>query len=175
MVYTCAKRPGRCEGAPNMKVENAERAVVESYLAVVGSWPEVERIEIADSADTVAALVEIEAALRDTTSELMSDAADSSAIVRRLDALKKRRAALQEDPGTVRVEFRATGLNMREAWLASSELARRTMLADAFSSIALRSTETKGHTGYHPERISVEWSRPDSLVDRERLVREYTA
>ena len=155
-VYACARRAGRCAG-PNMKVENADRAVSEAFLAIAGSWPEVEEVEEVTAPATVAALADTEAAIREALAELQSDGVDGSAILRRVDTLKVRRAELQAIPSAVTTRIVPTGRTVAEAWAISSDETRRRMLAVALDHVTLTQTETKGRTGYHPERIRFLW------------------
>ncbi|MFD3443913.1 recombinase family protein [Microbacteriaceae bacterium 4G12] len=156
-VYTCARRAGRCIG-PNIKAENAERAVAEAFLGVAGAWPEVEEVERVTAPDTVAALTDLEVLIRQTSAELAEDGADGAAILRRVTELKARRAELQAVPSSITVETVPTGRTLAEAWQASTVEQRRHMLLLALDHVILRPTATKGHTGYHPERITVVWN-----------------
>ena len=156
-VYTCAIRAGRCSG-PNMKVENAERAVSEAYLAVAGSWPEVEEVEEVTAPATVAALADVEAAIREALAELQSDGVDGPAILQRVETLKARRSELQATPSAVTTRIVPTGRTISEAWENSDDDARRRMLALALDHVTLTPTATKGRTGYHPERIKLGWN-----------------
>jgi DNA invertase Pin-like site-specific DNA recombinase len=156
-VYTCAIRAGRCSG-PNMKVENAERAVRERFLAIAGAWPEVKQIEEVTAPATIAALADTESAIREALAELQSDGVDGAAILGRVDALKARRAELQAIPSAITVRTIPTGRTIAEAWETATDESRRRILSYALDHVTLAPTETKGRTGYHPERIRIIWN-----------------
>ncbi len=156
-VYACQRRAGRCSG-PNIKAENAERAVTEAFLAVAGSWDEVEHVEKITAPKTKQGLADVAAAIREATSELAADGADGPAILRRVDLLKARRAELQSIPSATTTSIVATGRTVAEAWAGSNDDARRQMLLTALDHVTLSATASKGHTGYHPERVSIVWN-----------------
>ena len=151
-IYSCARRAGVCLG-PNMNADNADRAVTELFLGIAGAWPEVEEVEEVTAPDTIAALVDIEAAMREAQAELGDDYADGMAILRRVELLKARRAELRAIPSSVVVRTVKTGRTIAEAWADSETDARRRMLLWALDHVTLLATESKGHTGYHPERL----------------------
>jgi site-specific DNA recombinase len=163
-VYSCARRAGICSG-PNMKAENAERAVEERFLAIAGGWPELEEIEEVSAPDTVAALADVEAAIREASAELIRDDVDGPAILRRINALKARRAELEATPSSISVRVVPTGRTIAEAFAAEDVDGRRRMLLRAIEHAELAPTETKGHTGYHPERITIRWRDADEDYD----------
>ncbi|MFD1714160.1 recombinase family protein [Amnibacterium flavum] len=158
IVYTCGRKSGRCPG-PNMTVENADRAITEEYLSVVGHYPEVREVEETTSPESASALREIETALRETLAELASDSADEPAILRRVAILKGRRTDLRAAPVERSIRLIETGLTHSEAWELASMTERQGMLARAISHVTLTVTDTKGHTGYHPERLRIHWER----------------
>ena len=160
-VYTCARRAGRCTG-PNMKAENAERAVVDRFLGVAGSWPEVARVETASAPEAAAALAEVETAIREASAELAADGADGVAIVARVESLKVRRAELQAVPSAVSVELVPTGRTLAEAWEVLGNDERRTLLGYALDHVSLSLTDVPGRTGYHPERLGFHWNDPEA-------------
>jgi site-specific DNA recombinase len=155
-VYCCQRKAGICPG-PNMKAENAERAVAEKFLAVAGAWPEVEEVEEVTLPETVAELREIEADIRNAIATLADDGVDGAAVLRHVDLLKARRGDLQALPSAVTVRAVPTGRSIAEAWEAADVDARRLLLGAAMDHVRLRSTDSKGHTGYHPERVDVVW------------------
>jgi site-specific DNA recombinase len=156
VVYTCMRRPGLCVG-PNIKAENAERAVTETFLGLVGALPETREVEVVTAPDTIAALADVEAAIRETTGELIADGADGQEILRRLTVLKALRLEHQSVPSSITVVTEKTGRTIAEAWAASTVEERRSQLLRRLDHVTLAPTETKGHTGYHPERITIEW------------------
>jgi site-specific DNA recombinase len=155
-VYTCVRRAGRCAG-PNVKVENADRYVTETFLGLVGDLPETKDVEEVTSPDTIAALADVEVAIRETSGELVADGADVQDIVRRLTVLKALRQELQATPSSVTVKTVKTGRTIREAWADASDDERRAQLLRHLDHVTLSITETKGHTGFHPERFKIQW------------------
>lgn len=151
-VYSCARRAGVCTG-PNMSADSAERAVTERFLGMAGGWPEVEEVEEVTAPDTVAALADVEASMREAQAELGDDYVDGLAILRRVELLKARRAELRALPSSVSVRTVQTGRTIAEAWEVSEVDDRRRMLLWGLDHVTLLPTESKGHTGYHPERL----------------------
>jgi site-specific DNA recombinase len=156
IVYSCIRRAGRCVG-PNIKAENAERAVTERFLGLVGSEPDTRDVEVVTAPDTIAALADVEAAIRETTGELVADGADGQEILRRLAVLKAIRLEHQSIRSSVTLITERTGRTIAEAWAASTVDERRAQLLRKIDHVTLAPTASKGHTGYHPERISIEW------------------
>jgi site-specific DNA recombinase len=156
LAYACSKRAGRCPG-PGMKIENADRAVSEAFLAMIGDNPEFEEVEEITSPDTVSALADVEAGIRQATAALALDGADETALLRELRGLKERRTELQTLPSALTVKLVPTGRTIAEAWEASNDDQKRRLLEHALDHVALASTATKGHTGYHPERLTYHW------------------
>jgi site-specific DNA recombinase len=156
IVYSCIRRAGRCLG-PNIKAENAERAVTERFLGIVGGSPETRDVEVVTAPDTIAALADVEAAIREATGELVADGADDQAILRRITALKALRLEHQSVPSSITIITELTGRTISEAWAASTVEERRAQLLRKIDHVTLAPTASKGHTGYHPERITIEW------------------
>lgn len=155
-VYCCARKAGVCPG-PNMKAENAERVVTEAFLATAGKWPEVDVVEEVTAPETVAELRDVAAEIKEAAGTLAEDGVDGAAVLRRIDTLKARRAALQAVPSVVTKRVVRTGRTVAQAWADSDDDGRRKLLDVALHHVELDVTDTKGHTGYHPERIILRW------------------
>jgi len=155
-VYCCTRKAGRCSG-PNMKAENAERAVTEAFLAAAGAWPEVEVIEEVTAPKTVAELRDVAAEIRDTAATIAEDGVDVAEVLRRVELLKTRRATLQAIPNAVTQRVVRTGRTVAQAWAESDDDTRRNLLDVALHQVELAVTDSKGRTGYHPERIILRW------------------
>jgi site-specific DNA recombinase len=141
--------------SPAVNAENLESYVTARFLAVHGDSPEVERIQSTADTSTATALADVEAALRDATAALLSDDADSAALVRRLDALKSRRAQLRNTPGEVSTELVYTGRTVADSWNAGTVDHRRTLLTQALDHLTVSAATRR--SGFDPSRVSLLW------------------
>lgn len=155
-VYSCRRAPGRCSG-PNMKAELAERAVSEAFLSAVGGTHELRRIQSVAEPSDAAELASIELELREALAELREDGADGPLLLARIESLKARRLELHATPQELQESLVPTGRTLSEAWLSSNDDEKRNLLLSALDHVTLTRTPTKGHTGYHPERIRMHW------------------
>jgi site-specific DNA recombinase len=164
-VTTSSGRPVyRCAGSWNgdrghsvlVDAATLEAHVAERFLDAIGDDPEVDLVEDVSDPGTAEALAEVEAALREATAALMEDSADSLALVRRLDALKARRAQLRAMPATSASRIVYTGRTVAESWAATTDDDhRRRMLLQALDSVTVGKAPRRGH--FSPERISINW------------------
>jgi DNA invertase Pin-like site-specific DNA recombinase len=142
--------------SPLVDAENLEAFVSGRFLAMRGNDPELDLVEDVTEPGTVEALAEVEAALRETTAALMEDTADSVALVRRLDALKDRRAQLRALPATTTTRLVPTGRTLAEAWDAETDIARRreTLLVGLDSVTVAKAARKQG---FDAGRVTFNW------------------
>ncbi len=154
-IYTCpASWNGvECDG-PKINAENLERYVVDTWLATWSTFPEYElRVRVGDP-EALAELAEVEAALRETSAQLLDDSADTVALVAQLGALKARRVELRDQP-TTRVEtWEPTGRTRGEAWHAADTTdERRKVLLGGLDHLTV-SRGVQGRRGVDPSRVT---------------------
>ncbi|AWY06686.1 integrase [Microbacterium phage Zeta1847] len=156
--------------APRILAEPLEAHVADAYLAVAGAWPELEEVRVVSNPETDAELADIETALAEATTALLSDGADDVAILARIGALKARRRELADRPASAHVELRPTGRTMAEAWHAADpETAdglrkRRDLVLAALDHVELRPGAHKTHPGPIEERVRLHWHPPLELA-----------
>jgi site-specific DNA recombinase len=156
-VYRCAMAwNGDTSHSVLIDAETLEGYVADRFLAATGDDPEVDIVEEIVEGGTLEALAEVEAALREATAALMEDSADSIALVRRLDALKARRAQLRATPSSVSTRIVPTGRTLAEAWHSTADVdLRRRMLLQSLDSVLIRRARSRGK--FHAERVAINW------------------
>jgi site-specific DNA recombinase len=156
-VYRCAMAwNGDTSHSVLIDAETLEGYVADRFLAATGDDPEVDIVEEIVEGGTLEALAEVEAALREATAALMEDSADSVALVRRLDALKSRRAQLRATPSSVSTRIVPTGRTLAEAWHSTDDVdLRRRMLLQSLDSVLIRRARSRGK--FHAERVAINW------------------
>lgn len=146
---------------PGVQVDavKLEDFVVARYLGIVGAAPEVERTELVLDAPGAEALAEVEAALRELSTQLLSDDADEPVLLRRMGALKRRRTELRALKPSVEVVETKTGRTLSDAWHASLTTADRlALLSDAIEHVEVRPTSgPRGRGPLDPERVTIRW------------------
>lgn len=159
-VYACpdSRNAGPCP-SPRIDAENLEAYIAGVFLSHSGRAPETRDAPAVADAGTSDALVEIEAALAETTGALASDDANVPALLSRLEALKARRAELRALPTTVATLDRVpTGRTIAEAWDADDDLAtRRKLLLEVLDHITVSSRVRRGPK-LDPERVRIRWT-----------------
>ncbi|TYL51036.1 recombinase family protein [Agromyces mariniharenae] len=165
-MYACPNDlDRRCE-RPRMTAANAERIVVERFLAIVGSHPELEIVQLVGDPGVSEELAEIEAGLREASTELLRDDADSAALFARIGALKARRAELSSASAEIREVGRPTGRTYAEAWDAAELDERRRLLGSAMDHVAIRKLRPEEpRKGLHRDRVAIVWA--DELAEVE--------
>lgn len=158
-TYRC---PGRgCKAQAYMRAEHLERYVVDSFLSVVGNWPELEEVETVDSS-TAAALADVERAADQLLADIRSArGSERAALAAKLDSLDARADVLRATPSTVSVEVRPTGRTMREAWeVAEDDHERRRTLGLGLDHVTV--APNAGPTGrrVNLERVALFWHPP---------------
>lgn len=157
-VYACPRRLDPACPAPRMTADLAERFVTEEFLSIVGDVPELEPVEHVSDPGTSESLAEVENALREASTALLSDDIDADALMVRISALKARRAALRAVPATVSFELQPTGRTISEAWnAAEDDTSRRTVLLSRVDHVTISRNLAAGRKGLHPERIAFHW------------------
>lgn len=157
-IYGCSASAngGTCP-CPRIMAEALEDYVAAQFLAVVGAAPEVEEVEHVSDPGVAESLAEIEAALQEATTALLSDDADPAALMARIASLKARRAELKAIPATVERSLVPTGRTLAEAWEADLDVdARRALLLSALDHVAVKMRERRGPQ-FEPERVVIAW------------------
>jgi site-specific DNA recombinase len=156
-VYRCsASWNGDASHSVLVNAGALEEHVADRFLAGYGADPEADVVEDVTEPGTVEALAEVEAALREATAALMEDSADSVALVRRLDALKERRAQLRATPSSVTERIVLTGRTLAEAWAADAEPdLRRRHLLRVLDSVSVGRAQRR--SGFDAGRVTINW------------------
>ena len=158
-IYRC---PGNWNGDtahPSVAIDalQLEEYITARFLTGSGPSPEVELVRDPTDPGTEQALAEVEASLREASTALLDDDADAPALLRRIDALKARRADLRALPATVTAQYVQTGRTLAEAWHASDDLDyRRTVLVQALDHVKI-STGKRGRKGLDEQRVAPIW------------------
>jgi site-specific DNA recombinase len=165
LQYRCQQRG--CPRPIGVSRPAVESVVVDRFLSAFGRFPVIQ-IEAVEPVDPAPRLVEIEAAITDTTLAMQEDDADVPALLERLATLKGLRArARTEAHAAPEVREVVTGETFSEAWHATEdELARRELLACAIEEIVVLAGGGRGRA-LDPERVVIRYR--DAGVSREDL------
>lgn len=156
VYYGCsASAQGIACPMPRIKADSLDEYVSTQFLKTDGDLPEI--VTEAAAADTFGAeLVEIDAALQETTAAMSEDDANVPALVARLARLKERRAVLREMPAEVEVKSVRTGRTIAEAWAAtpSVDVQRALLVEMGLDQVIISIRERRGRT-FDPTRVQI--------------------
>lgn len=169
-TYTCARKAGGTCPGPNMRAVLAEKAVVDTFLAERGQWPEARVEEAVANHETAEQLARVQAAIDQTATQMTQDHADVPRLATELQALKSRRTELQATPATITRTLTPTGRTIAEAWADADDFTRRDLLVRfGLDRIDLLPTTIKGSNIYQPERLVLHWIDWDAPEWPERM------
>jgi site-specific DNA recombinase len=162
--YRCStnSRGRDCVGV-SVRCDALEDFVVDHFLR---SWGWLPVTEIRESAPPEPAeLVEIGAAIEETTRAMIEDDSDDVALGERLAALKSRRKEIRETPRERVVEVVETGETFRDVFQSTDDVeARRNLLARAIETVSVAPGRA-GRRPFAPERVTIIPRQVDPVVD----------
>jgi site-specific DNA recombinase len=162
-TYSCPSRSRgvACELRVSARADVLEETVAHDFLAVLGRYQIVEKIEHRGDRGDLAAVV---AAIADTTDEMREPDADLPALLGRLTDLQARRSVLESTPEDTWVEEIETDETYAELWAASDDMGRRAMLLDAGVHVVLG--PASGARGvWSPDRVELVWGAREDTPD----------
>lgn len=157
--YSCrGDSDGRgCTAPTSITAEALESHVEELYLTVHGRFPVLEHVE---SVREVADLAETEAALRDVTAAMREPGADINQLAAQAQSLAARRDQLAAAPAETVVETVATGKTFAETYAESDLARRRDLIGYSVEAVVIASGQ-RGRKGLDTSRVTVRWDADD--------------